>query len=195
MFINERLLDRVSYGFSGGPTFRTTKVELRSGIVNRNAEISQPLYRFAAPYDKINEADHSTLLDAYIACLGPVHSFRFRDYSDYVLINEDIGVAAVTGPNDVQLTKTYTFGPESVVRIITKPISTGWTAQNNGVPTTITVDDLTGIATIEGVMGETITVSGQFDVPVFFIDDDLTFVIENWKAHTTDIGLMEDIQA
>ncbi|GAF78788.1 unnamed protein product, partial [marine sediment metagenome] len=82
------------------------------------------------------------------------------------------------------------------VRTITKPKASGWQAWNNGVPTTInSVDDLTGIVNLDAILGEEVTVSGMFDVPVFFVDDDLMFNIENWKAHTTTIGLHEDISA
>ena len=195
MFINERLLDKVAYGFSGGPTFRTTKVALQSGIVVRNAENSSPIYTYTAPYDKIQSADHAALQKAYIASLGPTHSFRFKDYADFLLVNEVLGLATVNGPNPIQLIKTYTFGSQSVVRTITKPLATGWAATTNGVPTAIVVDDLTGIVTVTSSIGETIAVSGQFDVPVFFIDDNLVFSFENFDAHTTQIGLHEDILA
>jgi len=49
-FIHERLLDCVAYGFQGGPTFYTQKVEMRSGHTRRNAIRSRPKYRFSAPY-------------------------------------------------------------------------------------------------------------------------------------------------
>ena len=121
-FIETAILDRVAYGFTGGPTFLTTTVELFSGIDSRNAERTRPLYIYNAPYDAIKTADHDTVKSAFIACLGGLHGFRFKDRADYQLTTETIGTAVGGTDETMQLIKTYTFGTESVVRNIIKPV-------------------------------------------------------------------------
>ena len=194
-FINTPLLETVSYGFSGGPTFRTTRVELQSGIVRRNAEHSRPIYRYSAPYNAIKEADNHALIAAYNACLGPTHSFRFKDWADYQVVNQIIGVATADGEADYQIIKDYIFGPQQVTRPITKPVAGTETVTVDDVVTPATMDDLTGLVTVNALTGQTIRITCQYDVPVYFIDDDLVFSFEDWDAHSTEIGLREDISA
>jgi hypothetical protein len=48
--------------------------------------------------------------------------------------------------------------------------------------------------TLNVTAGQVIRVTGEFDVPCRFDDDDLQFAIENWKAHSTDVTLLEDLE-
>lgn len=206
-FIDALLLDRVSYGFTGGPTWATTRVQLRSGRLRRNAERSRPLYRFNAPYGNIDTADHDVVIQAYNACMGPLHSFRFMDRSDFQLDDVIIGTADGTTDQQIQLIKPYGFGTETVNRTIAKPIDSAinygrngdpaplYAITSNDVPIAHTIDYSTGIVTLTGTLGETIRATGWFDVPVYFDDDALQFSFENWDAHTTDINLAEDFGA
>ena len=198
MFIEERLLDIISYGFTGGPTYATTRVALTSGMVARNAERSRPLHRYSAAYDKINENDRQEVIDAYNACLGPVYGFRFKDWADYLLINE-FQVDAVTGEQTIQLQKSYTFGPVggevTTIRTIRKPVEGEMIILEDDLEIASVIDFTTGLATFTSTAGAVITATGQFDVPVMFDDDELMFSIENWKANTADLTLLEDFQA
>lgn len=198
MFIEERLLDLISYGFTGGPTWATTRVALTSGRVARNAERSRPLHRYSASYDKIKDEDRSAVIDAYNACLGPVYGFRFKDWADYLLVNE-YQTDAAEGEQTIQLQKAYTFGPAgsevTTIRPIRKPVEDGVIILENDIEIASTIDWTTGLATFTSTAGAIITATGQFDVPVMFDDDELMFSIENWKANTADLSLLEDFQA
>lgn len=195
-FINTPLLETVSYGFSGGPTFPgLDEVRLASVIWVRNSDQGIPVYRYAAPYDAIKEQDQQSLISAYIVAQVNAASFRFKDWSDYQLINAIIGVATVDGESEYQMVKDYTYGPLTVSRPITKPRTGTWTITVDDVVTPATVDDLTGLVSVTALTGQTIRATTQFDVPVFFIDKDLTFTFEDWDSHSTQIGLMEDISA
>ena len=147
MFIEERLLDRVTYGFSGGPTFVVTRVELYSGIVARNAERIRPMYRYRAPYENIQQEHHDLVIAAYMATMGPLHGFRFKDYADYTFTDEPIGIAAGDTDEEMQLIKTYTFGNMSTVRNIRKPLAVGFQLFADDVPIAHTLDTTTGIVT------------------------------------------------
>jgi uncharacterized protein (TIGR02217 family) len=195
MFIETALLDRVTYGFQGGPTYSTTLVELYSGIIARNAERTQPLYRFTAPYENISSDHHDDVIKAYIAAMGPLHGFRFKDWADYQLEAEPLGIAVGDVGEEMQLIKTYDFGPLTTVRTIKKPIAAGFQLFADGVPLASTLDTTTGIVTFTAAAGEAISATGEFDVPVMFAMDSLQFNFANYRTHSIDIDLTEDLSA
>jgi uncharacterized protein (TIGR02217 family) len=215
MFIDDRLLDFVAYGFRGGPTWATTKVGLVSGHVRRNAERSLPLYRFSAPYDRIKPEHHSKVISAYNACLGPVHSFRYKDRADFELDDVIIGTAVGGVDETMQIIKPYEFGPTPTVvnRVIKKPVdSTKYNIANGyqtdavalsvteddgggPVPLAHSVDYDTGILTFTSTATYIIRVTCEFDTPVMFDDDRLEFVYQTFKAHSAEIVLLEDFGA
>ena len=194
-FIESTLLDRVAYGFSGGPTWLTTKVELFSGIVSRNAERSTPLYLYTAPYDAISTDNHAIVIAAYNACQGGLHGFRFKDRADYTGTTEIIGTAVGGAGETMQLIKTYTFGSQSTERTIKKPVTGSVSLFEDGTPLASTVDTTTGIVTFTSTAAKVITATYEFDVPVMFDSDALQFNFVNWAAHSTDIDLREDLSA
>ncbi len=220
-FRDERLLELVGYGFTGGPTFATTRVSLVSGHERRNAERGRPKYKYTAPFDAIDTDHHAIVIAAYVANLGPVHSFRFKDWADYTLEDEDLGQAVGTPDETLQLVKNYTFGDPAVpgffwtvTRPITKPVDSTRFTRANGyvadavaltltedlgggpVPLAFTCDYATGIVTFTASgAGAIIRASGEFDVPVHFDDDSLDFTFQNWRAHSTDVVLVEDFGA
>lgn len=209
-FIDERLLEYVSYGFEGGPTFLTTSAELVSGWDQRNAERTRPRHRFVAPYDSVKQEFHEQLKAAYIACLGPVGSFRFKDWSDYVLDDVVVGTSDGNTGQEIQIVKPYTFATTTINRTITKPCdSTVWTQANGYVEdapalvvtaddtpiTPTSIDYSTGIITLTEAAGKVIRVSGHFDVPVHFEEDSLNFTIVEYQAHNATIALIEDFRA
>jgi len=209
-FIDERLLEWVSYGFEGGPTFLTVSAELVSGWDQRNAERLRPRHRFTAPYDSVKKEFHDILKAAYIACLGPEASFRFKDWADYKL--EDVIVGDSDGTTDqlVQIVKPYTFGTRTINRPIIKPCDSTIYNQANGYvedapALVITADDVpitpsaidytTGIITITEAAGQVLRVTCDYDVPVHFENDSLNFTIVEFQAHTSQIALIEDFRA
>lgn len=194
MFIEYPLLDRINYGFTGGPGYLVTKVRLNSGVVARNAEWEDPLYGWMAPYDSIDGEHFGDVLSAYNACNGSLYGFRFKDKADYRLEDEVIGTAT-GGEETMQIVRNYPFGPETKVRVIKKPVDGTIEASADGVPIASTTDPTTGLITFTASAGEVITVTGEFDVPVYFVDDQLQFTYNNWDAHSAQITLEEDRRA
>jgi len=205
-YIDDRLLDRVAYGFAPQTTWATTQVRLISGRSKRNAERSQPLHRYIAPYQNIDEEHRQLVVSTYNACLGPVHAFRFKDWADYTLSNVVIGES--TGDTDelIQIVKPYSFGPVGNVytlnRKITKPVdsavftsATPLSVTANGSPIAFACDYTTGILTINSTIGYIIRVTGEFDVPVHFEDDTLELDYNNWDALSGEVVLIEDFGA
>lgn len=197
-FIEERLLDCVSYGTQGGPTWLTRKVGLKNGIIRRNPMRSRPLYRFNIVYRNLNPSSHAEVIDAFNACFGGAHSFRLKDWADFEASNEQLSALSTGSPQTLQLRKLYTFGGQTVARPIRKPVTGTVTMRRNGVPFSPTsIDYTTGLVTFTQAAGGVITWSGEFDVPVMFEDDELSFSGDDKGVDglflTSDVSLMEDI--
>lgn len=198
-FIEERLLDCVAYGTQGGPTWLTRRKGIRSGIVRRNPMRSRPTYKFSVIIRNIQGEDHAEILNAFNACMAGVHSFRIRDWSDYQAVNETLPVLGTGSPQAVQLVKSYEFGAQSVARKIRKPVAGSVVVTANNVPISAVVDSTTGIASYTATAGHVVRWSGEFDVPVFFSDDELMFQFSDRGADgfflTADVQLEEDLEA
>ena len=199
-FIETRLLDRLAIGTQGGPTWSTRQVALASGIVRRNAQRSRPLHRYAILYQNMLPEQHKAVLDAFNACRGGVFGFRLRDPSEWQAVNQVIA----TGTGDMQeaqLAISYTFGAggtmQSLVRPIRKPVA-GVVIRANNVVIGATVDTTTGMATFTAPVGQTVTWTGEFDVPVRFESDQLISEFNraaNGLILSADVPLVEDLSA
>lgn len=196
-FVEQRLLDCVAYGTAGGPTWFTRKVALNNGSNRRNPRRSRPLYKFAIVYRNLLREHHVEVLNAFNACMGGAFGFRIKDWSDYQA--EDVLIGVGTGAEQtVQLTKLYTFGTRTIARPIRKPVDGTVELTADGVPIASTTDPETGMVTFTAPNGDIVLWSGEFDVPVFFQDDELQFSIDDKNPTdgfflTADVGLEEDL--
>lgn len=179
MTFNEaRLLDCVAYGSEFGHEYNTRINELRSGVERRNAEWERALGRYAVRYMNLDEEDHAVVVSAHHACMGALIGFRLKDWSDYQAEEEVIGFG--TGAlESYQLQKTYIFGTLSTTRAIYKPVQGQVQVFENGSPIAATVDYTTGIVQVTAANGAELTWAGEFDTPVRFSDDRLSFSIDN----------------
>jgi len=196
-FLNARLLECVTFGTSGGPTWFTRKVSLRSGVTRRNANRAMPLYRYSVLYRNLLPEFHQAVIDAYNACLGGVHSFRFKDWADFEADEEVLPDIGTGSAQEVQLYKAYTFGGETLYRRIRKPVPGTVTMYADGVEIPATVDYDTGVVTLTATIGDVLSWSGEFDVPVMFEDDELQFSGDDKGVGglflTSNVALCEDI--
>lgn len=195
-FIEQRLLERAAQGTQGGPTWATRQVALANGIVRRNASRSRPLYRYVILFNNLLEDHHAEVLAAFNATRGGAFGFRLRDPREHTANNAPF--ATGTGASQTaQLALRYAWGPEAVVRPIRKPVA-GVVVRANGVVIPATVDTTTGLATFTAPAGQSVTWSGQFDVPVRFETDQLSWDYGRWAQGlvlSADIPLVEDLSA
>lgn len=127
-----------------------------------------------------NPVDFSVIIAFFRARKGRAFGFRFKDWSDYKAVNEPIG-SGTSG----QLLKTYTDAGGSEVRRITKPVDGSVIIKNSLAATmTFTLDVTTGLYTITSPTSPPYTWSGQFDVPVRFDVDKLSFVQDSIGSRT-----------
>ena len=196
MFNESRLLDCVAYGSQFGHSYSTRINELRSGHERRNANWSAPLGKYSVVFNNLMQEDHLKVINAHHACLGMAIGFRFKDWSDYTADRELLGVG--TGANQaVQLKKTYTFGSLSLSKDIKKPVTNKVFFYANDVQIYPSSSDYTtGTFIINATAGASIYWSGEFDIPVRFSSDDLSFsVVDKNRSRgfflTSNVDLQE----
>ena len=194
-----RFPDDISYGSSGGPSFKTWVFEGHSGKEQRGIGWATSKARYDVSHAVKNKTDMDTLRAWFYAMNGRAYGFRFKDWGDYELTDENIGTGdGVTATFKIK--KTYTVGVNSYIRRIFKPIAAGFVVKVNGVTQTLTthytLDATTGKVTFTGGnkpgSGLAVTVTGEFDVPVRFDTDAFAaahegFLMESWAS----IGLVE----
>jgi len=148
----------ISYGSRGGPQFLTDVVVLDSGHEARNINWALSRARYDVSYGVRSEAQLTALTQFFYARYGRAYGFRYKDWADYHVTQEPL---TKTGAPTVQLIKTYTSGPRSYVRTITKPVA-GVTMRLNTSPfPSFTLDTTTGIATLTAVSSASITAITQ----------------------------------
>jgi uncharacterized protein (TIGR02217 family) len=144
----------ISYGSRGGPGFMTSIVVLDSGHESRNINWTKARAKYNVAYGIRDMAQLLVVQAFFMARYGKAYGFRYKDWLDYQVTNEPL---VVTGSKFVQLIKSYTSGPRTYVRTISKPIA-GVTMRRAGSPfSSFTLDTTTGIATLTADSSATIS--------------------------------------
>lgn len=160
--------DCISRGARGGPWWESDSVYSGGGQRYTNQHVAQALRRYDVSHAARKKAFYAQLLAFWHSVRGPMHSFPFKDWSDYTCPdNAGVGkfahVADDTAGNMFQMVKRYTFGNLSHDRVILKPVSGTVTVTGGSSPT---VDYTTGIVTVAS--GTPTSWTGQFYVPCCF---------------------------
>jgi uncharacterized protein (TIGR02217 family) len=169
-FHDVRLPEDVERGATGGPLFHTTIIDLANGSEQRNVDWSEARHEWELAYGVQNKEDYSVVRNFFFARRGMAHTFLFKDWSDYQLIDETQGVG--DGLNsEFQLICTYeNDGPSPYYRRITRPIEDTIVWKVDGVVRGATHNGL-GVYTLSGappIDGAVVTASGEFDMCVRF---------------------------
>lgn len=173
-----RLPTTVEEGAVGGPRFKTIIQQAISGHEYRIGEWDACRGEWDVGYGIRSRDDLLAVKTFYLARFGRLHSFRFRDWTDYMATLAAIGTGTGT-EDEFQLKKTYTSGSRSYIRTITQPVSGALSVFVNAIQKTETTDYTvnyeTGIITFGAgdipANGEAVTATFEFDVPVRFDDD------------------------
>ena len=195
-FHEVRFPTNLSFGAAGGPERRTEIVTLANGGEERNAPWKQSRRRYDAGLAVSSLTDIEQVLAFFEARHGQLYGFRWKDWADYrscpadgVVGAEDQIIGSGDGVSTVfDLTKTYTSGPQSYVRRITKPVqgsvrvAVGGVVQQEGVD--FTVDTGGGQVTFATapLFYATVTAGFEFDVPVRFDTDHIVTSIASFNA-------------
>lgn len=185
----------ISYGSSGGPTFSTDVIEAFSGFEQRNINWSAARARYNVAHGVKTQSQLDELIAFFRARQGKAIGFRFKDWTDYQAVAQNIGTG--NGSQTIfQLTKKYTSSV-TVTRVIKKPVNNATlkvylnaVLQSSG----FTVNYATGEITFTTAPGSGVAVTAdfEFDVPVRFDTDQLDAAIDDFGTRSwSDIPLVE----
>ena len=180
----------VAFHATGGPERKTEIVTLGSGFEERNAVWANSRRRYDAGTGIRTLDDIHAVIAFFEARHGRLHAFRYKDPLDF----KSCAPQATPAPTDqplasiytttFQLTKTYTSGPSSWTRAITKPVADTIRIALAAVEQTtgFTFDTTTGRVTFDSAPSGPVTAGFEFDVPVRFDTDALTINLADFTA-------------
>lgn len=196
ILLNELLDIDVIAGAKARPRYSTDIITTDGGFEIRNSRWSYPLFQFE--FDVMpgfREGDEA--IDAFINTFhvvgGAFGVFRFNYWRDGPVTNQTIGTGDGS-TTQFQLYRSYSRESISRNRKITRPIAGTVTIYVNGVSAPFTLDDETGIVTMNAAPGNGLRVSADFehDVPVRFADDEIELVgLTDMLDQPVSIVLME----
>jgi uncharacterized protein (TIGR02217 family) len=185
----------ISYGSTGGAIFSTNITSNVAGYEQRNQHWQAARCAYNVAHGVKSKAQLDELIAFFRAHKGRAHPFRFKDWSDYQGINQQIGVGNGATKN-FQLIKTYISGDLTDVRIINKPVENsvliyfGGVLQNDGY----NIDYTTGIVSFTSppANGAIIKADYEFDVWVRFETDQLSARLDDYGVYSwNEIPLVE----
>jgi uncharacterized protein (TIGR02217 family) len=183
-FDEVRLPECIEANAVGGPQFKTTIIELSSGFEKRNIDWSETRGEWDISYGVKTKENFNDVVRFFYARRGMARGFRFKDWSDFELEKQAIGIG--DGNNaDFQIFKRYSSGGVDYDRELNKIVA--GTAQvfiNNVLqdPNEYDLDLNTGLITFtsasEPPPGAVVAVACEFDVPVRFNTDKLNVTMK-----------------
>lgn len=197
-FHDIRFPDSIAQGAQIIPGFNTSVILSSGGQEQRLANWAMPRRRYNVGTGLQRRSDTAALLAFFLARQGRLHSFRFKDWSDYQMARATIGTtngALAT----YQIAKPYVSGPTTVTRPITRPVSGTVRCWVNAVERTLgvgatgfQVNLATGVVTIGATLaattGQAVEVQCDFDVPARFDSDEIALT---QRSH--EIGEWPDV--
>jgi uncharacterized protein (TIGR02217 family) len=204
-FDDVRFPTGISRGSSGGPERRTDVITTASGREERNARWANSKRRFNAGFGVKSLADLQAVIAFFEERRGRLHSFRWKDHTDFKSCAANANPAATdqiigsgTGSQtQYQLVKNYGSGLRNYTRTISAPVAgTVLIAVNGTVTTNFTLNAITGVVTFNAgsipAAAAIITAGFQFDVPVRFDSDVISINLTQFSAgEIPDIPLVE----
>ncbi len=179
-FHNVRFPEDISYGSSGGPGFNTTIIDLASGHEQRNINWSLARANYDAQYGVKQREQMEEVLDFFYARRGKAYGFRFKDWMDYELPRQSLGVAAAITHQTYKRYEPLTsyFYDRPILKIV--PGTVSWWA-NGVLQDASKVNTDTGIINTTGLIGQTIEIQCEFDTPVRFDTDEIKIAHDDWE--------------
>lgn len=191
--INAVFDEAVDYGFEGGVRYKTDIADNPNRFEERDSEWRYGKHEFEASFGNIKDADRDKVLRVFHICRGRRHSFMFKDWNDFQILNQELIVGTVGTTESIQVYKKYEgFGQGFTIRPI-QALKTAFLYDQDDNEVAGTWDMLTGVFTPDTEWGEgPYTVDCEFYVWVRFDADYNPMAINSWQANTTRVQLIED---
>ena len=208
-YINLLFPTRVSDGSRGGPEFKTALVQYQSGFESTDRRWPLPRHKYSIVAGTLTEDEIDELLPFFWVVGGRANSFRFQDPYDFKTSAYGSAISASdqvlltdlsTTVTSVQLTKTYSYGGQTLTRTITKPdASTVVFSVDSSTRTTgFTVNASTGVVTFAPALASTVVSvrwGGNFWVHARFDTDYLDIQYEGGIIANANVPLVEKLEA
>ena len=196
-FIERRFPECVSFGSQGGPGFKTNVFTFDSGITTSDINWERIRGRYEATFDNVTPADIEEVEDFFYGMRGRALAFRYKDWTDYQISSQNIGVG--TGTDTVfQIFKRYQSGQNIFDRIIKKTVSGTSQVSVDGVVylegSDYSIIDTEGriLFTNPPAVGAIIRLDYiEYDVPVRFDTDYLNISYDDFRQLNTSVDLIE----
>ncbi len=186
----------LSFGSVGGPERRTEIVTLSNGFEERNTPWAQSRRRYDAGIGLRSLNDVATIVAFFEAREGQLHSFRWKDWSDYkscAPLSDPVSSDQLLTIGDeietvIPLIKSYRSGAQSYDRPIVKPVegtvrvAVGGDELQEGIDYTVDFENGTVIFPHAPDIGAEIRAGFEFDVPVRFDTDMIQTSVSIFRA-------------
>lgn len=182
-FLDQRLDSRITHGAKSTVRWRREKAYTGSGKLVQAFKWANAKHEMDVSHGVRTREAFQTVLDFfYVVMAGAYEGFRVRDWRDYQATQTNSTLTFITGTT-WQLQRKHTAGAVSYLRGISKPVASTvvvYRTRSSVVTTaTASIDYATGIATIsDHVADDTYTWTGDFDIPMTFVNDDWTADLE-----------------
>lgn len=195
-YVDERFPEDISLGAIGGPEYKTEIIHSLNGKEQRNSMWSNARVQYIISYTAKDYNNIYRILAFFRARKGRAIGFRFKDWSDYRVEKEIVGIG-----DDVkchfQLIKTYKSGKCNEIRLIDRPVQN---TMQIFIDDKIISSEQYNIEYNKGIIsflqppkkGGVIAVSAEFDVLVRFDNDQLAISIDDNNVYSCrNIKLVE----
>lgn len=192
-FDEVRFPEDVSFGSSGGPTFKTSVFEAYRGGEKRNVDWASPLMEFDVAYGIKTTAQMARVIEFFNARRGKLRGFRYKNWANYEVINDNIAIG--DGVNQrLPIVRTYGFTAARTFKRLHKIVRGSVRGVSVGGVDMVENEDFS----IDYNGGEIIFRSGaipaygvpviverlEFDEPVRFDVDNLSITIEQFNNNS-----------
>jgi uncharacterized protein (TIGR02217 family) len=190
-FLEVQLDPLITKGATSTVKWSRTKVYTHGGRLKQNFDWTTAKHILDLSYTARPAAQYEALRDFfYIVMAGAHEGFRAKDWSNYLLTQDNSSLSLVSG-SDFQINRLHTVGVNTYLHPIKKPVEDSITVIRNRASVitvaSATVDYETGIVTVSGhVEGDTYTAEGEYDTPVTFVDDEW---VTNLEVSTENLWL------
>lgn len=196
MFIEERLLDSVSFGTVYGESFKTDVVTMRNKSESRNMLWSESQGIFTLVFNAMLPEHRAEIMNVFRTCRGRGIGFRLKNWVDFKVEKQKIGVT--TGTNDyvtLQLKTTFKSHGFETEKTIYKPVEGTIKIFSGDEEIPFDLDYTTGKVTILDTKISDIYWSGEYDIPVRFDSDEIHWSVDSKTGDNfimgTDLDLRE----
>jgi uncharacterized protein (TIGR02217 family) len=199
MFYEINFPNSIAFNSINSIYFDTNLVKSKNGTEQRSGNRDYPLLHFKVFNTFKNKKEIDQILTLFRMVRGKLNGFRLRDWLDYRVENQIMGVG--DGESKIfQMKKAYQIGGYITVRDIVKPVQDTVNVFINQVNCNSLIQSIDYARGLVSFLeppseNEMITFECEFDVPVRFKSDELNVVLigkDSYEINNLELVEIED---